>query len=853
MQRDMTQLPAPLLPEFPSTTSAAVSPPASDATTPAAASAISSAKGLARYFHGIAAGDDMTELIRGLRSSMWRCYQDCLQPPTWAQMLAASASTSQAAIGVGASADGAVDASSCGHDASLIGSEFEGVFTQCTKTMRASERSEAGLTVSAPAIPRFIPADKLKAADRRQYWLATKAAMLFSVEAPWAAEEATALHCCTVTRSLLYNYYYPSESRQDAPSRKPHVGATLGAAPAMSTLQNGEVRWVLSDTRVVEIAKEELRANRCDGGDCGWKRALALLRQVDPTPLTSAVELELYRRTDGHHWAEALRCLWRIEPTRWTEVDVAAAMRCLYSAGRRHHHQQRSSGSYATSSLFQARLIAHAFRIHNAVEAAGLLRWSTPSTLNDTLGLIAFDSAGWHHACILLDKLLASAAAGARLPDRDSSKGSIRGVADVVQGKKAVCSMQCITGAEETSEGDTFLLSTFYDRAIASQSDGGSTTSSSAKRASSPESLYHLVRANAVTVHQTCRAFQSRWDEGLRYVQLLQNAFVDTINLPSDIAATEDVLRLCIAGQQWEAALRLVSAHQLVMADDAEKRRLSPVMQHGSLTSAASRVSAAAAVVAPKRATLPHQRQHYSPDVFLQLVRLLGSVQASRYAAYDLVCRYAASTAASSSADVNVDGGHSIAADLRLSKHYSTDPIARAYNFLLQSADTLHSAEQVLVQLRNSRSPSLQGPVLDAQSSKGDTGSEASRQFRDRDAGLAGLETESVAHLAYLSAVAGNWCRALHHANALLHEPRYSATFFPTARLHDAVQYALERAPSPGPSWRVSVQLFADMMDRNVPSSEVSFQSVVKRCFTDGAPDQAQRLFHFVLRRGVRS
>ncbi|TPP47256.1 hypothetical protein CGC20_34555 [Leishmania donovani] len=833
--------------------SATVAAPAleSDAATPAAASAMSSAQGLARYFHGLAAGDEMAGLIRGLRASMWQCYQDCLHRPAAAQVPTFPALASGGASGVEASADGSAALSSRIDDASLKGSSFADAGTRSTSPANHGVGMGAALLAAVPASPVPIPPGKLKAAERRQYWSATKAAMLFAVESPSVAEEATALHCSTITRSLLYNYYYPSEGGEAA-SSSPRVSATLETAPAMSTLHRGEVRWVLSDTRVVELAREALKMDRCDGGVCGWQRALALLRQVDPTPLTSAVELELYRRTDGRHWAEALDCLWRIGPAHWTEMDVAAAVRCLYSAGRRHHQENLATlsadevaraatedgedGSHVSSSLFQARLKAQALRIHHAVEAAGVLRWSTSSTFNDTLGLVALDTAGWLDACVLLDKLLSGATAAACSRDAGVREGAARGAVGVVRREKAVHSVQRITGGEAVANSELFLASTFYESEIVSHSGDTLVPPHSPQRARSPEPLYHLVRANAVTVHQTCRALRSRWDVGLRYVQLLQDAFVDTLDLPSDTAATEDVLRLCIIGQQWEAALRLVAAHQAAMADGAEGDRL----------------PATAEVAASKRATPHHNRKHYRPDVFVQLVRLLGSVQPARSAAYDLIHRYAASRAALSTARVNVNRNSRNVAGLELSKHYNTNTLSRAYNFLVQSADTLGAAEQVLEQLRRSRSPPLQGCSAAAQEAKSHAGRDAGRPLRDMDAGLAGLETESVAHIAYLSAVAGDWRRALHHANALLHEPRYRTTFFPTARLHDAVQYALEQAPSPGPSWRVSLQLFTDMMERNVPSSEVSFQSAVKRCFAGGVPDQAQRLFHFVLRNGVR-
>ncbi|KAG5471061.1 hypothetical protein CUR178_02368 [Leishmania enriettii] len=864
MPQTATQLPPPLQPEQSSSDTAAASALMSGATTPAAASVISSAQGLAHYFQGLAAGDEMAELIRGLRSSMWRCYQDCLQPPTGAQKSASSGLEGEDATHAQVSAESSDKLSSCIDDTLSRGSSFADAGTRLASPASQIEGAVAATLVAVPETPAPIPPGRLNAAERRQYWVATKAAMLFAVESPSVAEEATALHCSAVTRSILYNYYYPSEGGGGA-SSSPRVSTMLGAAsPVMSTLQCGEVRWILSDARVVELARKELKVDRCDGGVSGWQRALALLRQVDPTPLTSAVELEVYRRTNGHHWAEALGCLWRIEPAQWTEMDVAAAVHCLYSAARRHGQERSVSlraeeasqaatvrdeiGWRAPSSVFQARLAAQALRIHQAVETAGVLRWSTTSTFNDTLGLIAFDTARWQDACALLDKLLA----GARFRVTGATDGAAREAADANRIEKAVSSVHCIRNAAVVAEGDRFPRWPLYGSRVTSQSSDRSVGAHSPQQATPPESLYHLARANVVTLHQTCRAFRSRWDVGLRYVQLLQDAFVDTLNIPSDTAATEDVLCLCIAGQQWEPALRLVTSHQAALMDDAKGERLPSAMHNKSCVSAASKSPATAAVAMPKRAILPQHRQHYRPDVFVQLVRLLGSAPVSRGAAYDLVRRYAAYRAASSTAAAHVFRSSDPTAGLELSKHYNTNTLSRAYNFLVQNADTLDAAEQVLAQLRHSRLLPLEGCSAVACDEKRCAGGDAGGPNNGMNAELAGLETESVAHIAYLSAVAGDWCRALHHTNALLHEPRYRTTFFPTARLHDAVQYALEQAPSPGPSWQVSLQLFTEMTERSVPTSEVSFQCAVKRCFAGGVPGQAQKLFHFALRRGVR-
>jgi hypothetical protein len=756
--------------------------------TTTAAPVESSLHGLGRYFQGLAAGDDLAGLIRGLRSSLCACYQECMR--TKQSSPSPKGLSSDALVSSGTTSDW------------------------------------------APAEPHRLPAGTtLNASLRRDYWSASRAAFLFAAESAAAAEEATILHCSPVTRSVLFPYYYPMGNSEGG-------GATTAAPAALplgGVLRGGDMKMILSDVRVVELAREAVTHNP----RYGWQDALRLLKQVSPTPLTCAVELELYRQTDGHHWAEALRCLWSVPPTRWTEMDAGAALRTMYHAGRRvqrqhmraHHEaaapstsstdirnakgaqgaaRQTQTGT-ATPNVFLARLISQAMRIHSTVRENGALKWSTASACNDTLGLIAQDPSAWREACLLLDRLLAAQAS--------TSEEAKHTAAVPVGVAKETCGF-----IEESSVA--YQQSAVH--AIAPT------------RANS--ALYRLVRPNAVTIHQTCRALQQHWDVALRYVQCLRETSGDALDLLSDIAATEDVLRLCIAGQRWQEALNLVVEHQAAMH---QKRRRTLA---GASTSASSNLS-----VRVVTSELPNKRQHYRPDIFVQLVRLLSSAPAARRVAYTLVQQSCDSSPAL--APAVVVARHEAAATssdpLSVSKHYNLDTVSRAYNCLLQGSTTLNAADAIVDKLNeryrvdgDTRTSFRETATASLSSPQSDT--------NECDKKLLGLETESVAHIAYLASVAGNWERALHHTNALLNSPRYRSTFFPTARLHDAVQYALEQAPLPGPSWKLSMKLFVDMMERNVPSSEVSFQAVVKRCFAGGAPDQAQNLFHLVFKRGVR-
>ncbi|KEG06600.1 hypothetical protein DQ04_13121010 [Trypanosoma grayi] len=154
----------------------------------------------------------------------------------------------------------------------------------------------------------------------------------------------------------------------------------------------------------------------------------------------------------------------------------------------------------------------------------------------------------------------------------------------------------------------------------------------------------------------------------------------------------------------------------------------------------------------------------------------------------------------------------------QLSKHFSKDVTGKAYNTMLRYSGTVAEAQLCLQTIKS--------------------------------LGMA-LENESCEHLLILYAREGDWEQALSSLNLLLEDPQRRRLYIPSAKTHDAVQYALERAPPPGPSWEVSLRLFSRMSDLQVPVSEVAFQSTVKKCFAQGQSGQAQAIFQFVMRHGV--
>ncbi|CUF50690.1 Hypothetical protein, putative [Bodo saltans] len=114
-------------------------------------------------------------------------------------------------------------------------------------------------------------------------------------------------------------------------------------------------------------------------------------------------------------------------------------------------------------------------------------------------------------------------------------------------------------------------------------------------------------------------------------------------------------------------------------------------------------------------------------------------------------------------------------------------------------------------------------------------------------------ENESLVHRVQLCAQENMWRESLRLCGILLHDRCHQGvgSYIPTASLHDWSQYAINSAPAPGPSWEVSVSLFSHMMAAHVPMSDVSFQAVVRRCFSQGASQQANNVFALMMKRGV--
>nr|CCC96053.1 unnamed protein product [Trypanosoma congolense IL3000] len=271
-------------------------------------------------------------------------------------------------------------------------------------------------------------------------------------------------------------------------------------------------------------------------------------------------------------------------------------------------------------------------------------------------------------------------------------------------------------------------------------------------------SSYGAVPPNVVTVYHLCRVLQKRWYMALRYASLMIQR--GSVRITDDRETTQRLLHLCVRGNRWFEATWTVQ--QCLSRTGLD--------------------------------IVPKGHDSISADTFLHFLEMLNKCQKGSLAS-QLLCQR------------------------QLSKHFSTDVSAKAFN----------------VMLRNTTSTAESNSWLQVMKAKDVV-----------------VENESYEHLLLLFAREGEWVQALTSLHRLLNDPMRRRLYVPPAKVHDAVQYALERTPPPGASWEVSVRLFSQMCELHVPISEVAFQSAVKKCFSQGMVEQAQAIFTYMIRYGVR-
>lgn len=373
------------------------------------------------------------------------------------------------------------------------------------------------------------------------------------------------------------------------------------------------------------------------------------------------------------------------------------------------------------------------------------------------------------------------------------------------------------------------------------------------------------MQPNTLTLYRILEVLrphkEQQWERGLAYASQLMQPPYD-VQVGQDVATVELLLQLCIQGRRREDAL-----HYMSLCNASRHENSLSMASSTSVADFGDGVHASSVGVPLKKSKRKQMMQsNQKPHRFAEVIDMNRSiVRDLRFPLQEslarLLCEWSPEREMGKKEDV--DEHHATKATTRsphtspvshllsaadvytrsrrqdsnlplspspttpsylsaeeLSMHFNRHTLSRAYNGLLQQSKTLEEAERYKKSLFSLR---------------------------------AGIENESLAHLIPLHAQRGKWEAALHGLQELVHHPRRQARFLPTAALHDSVQYALEQAPAPGPSWEVSVKLFKDMIEKaQVPLSEVAFQSVVKKCFSQGASGPAQKLFEYLIRHGVK-
>ncbi|ORC87309.1 uncharacterized protein TM35_000221080 [Trypanosoma theileri] len=213
---------------------------------------------------------------------------------------------------------------------------------------------------------------------------AARTALFFSVESDKAQEEV---------KKLLYEPVVAQAVRQ-APL---HLQSASFPLPS-------KYEYMLSNRAAVSYARKWAREGRWDWG-------LQLLANVTPTPVTMAAGTELF--SQAGQWDMAIRCLSTIPSVEWTEVEVSAAIRSLYHAsqGRSHILENKSTISESTTlkstkmsamSSDNWKLALHILSlcVKNGVQL------STPSSINDILGMLGVRGQDWITACNLVENMM---------------------------------------------------------------------------------------------------------------------------------------------------------------------------------------------------------------------------------------------------------------------------------------------------------------------------------------------------------------------------------------------------------------------------------------------------------------
>ncbi|CCW60405.1 unnamed protein product [Phytomonas sp. EM1] len=739
--------------------------------------------GLSLFFHGIAAGEDMSTLIHILTQTLQRAGQTVNWPTS---PLLDRACTEKKE---NADANPAKFLDSAPPNEDTVAPQSKSPFFN------------ASLSVSS--------ASPMSALISQREWIkqASRAAALFSVESP-AASDAVSL--------LYYSSCHTERLRLKGAMKGAGNGRTASDLFFFRPL-NKVLRPLLSDRVAVALARQLFRDSHPSAKHGRLEEVERVLGQIDPTPAVCAVLIDLYSRTG--RWEGALRSLRGIPQSLWTEFDVTGVIRSFYRAARRNELPSSSTtlleGLHSSLSgraegeeeregkeagpetdFFTYPLLL----MKQAME--GKVSWSTPSAINDALGLLSLRPHLWRQACALLDATVLSPHCAGEPPVCERGE----------DGRAEALHCESDGSVEEAEE----VEGTSLNHALVRES-----------------SLRHM-RPNPVTVYQTCQALSQAPEVAFSYATALLDRF--EIPLTRDFGATEQYLCCCAHAGRWQEALRVMKEHQLQL--EKERNRHHAMGRRGmarEASSAGGNTADRTRSSGDKSSNFHERFAHYRPDVYLALVKLFGESRCS-------------------------DGVNSLVQQRSLSKFYNPQTLSRAFNALIQSSKTIDEAMRHYDELKRvSRRRSGKGAPAKANTISAASAEPQQQPVRSEAFGASTnhemfemLENESLHQLTILNAMEGRWQEAVTIFQHLLHDPRRKL-YVPTTEVHDCIQYALAQAPAPGASWQLSVALFYELCEeRQLPTSPLAFQSAVRKCFSQDAGEVAQKLFKFMIRKGVR-
>ncbi|CCW67711.1 unnamed protein product [Phytomonas sp. Hart1] len=749
--------------------------------------------GLSLFFNGMAAGEDMSTLISILSQTLQRARRTATWP------------TSPLLNYTHSEKRGNVDAGK---------PRFLGDVEK--------KNSEGSLQLESPflntSLSGLLSSTPSSLISQRE-WIkeATRAAVLFSVES-LATSDAVSLFyysSCFTERLRLKG------AIKSAGDRKRESDLFFFRHP------NEVLRPLLSDRVVVALARQLLRDCHHSTNPGQLDEVERVLEQIDPTPAIDAVLIDLYSRKGK--WERALNSLHHIPQSLWTEFDITGVIRSFYRAALRNDVPSSSeaflkglnllspgrveegcmnlsSVSKEGESRTEPEVEFFTYPLHLIKQAMGCkVSWSTPSAVNDALGLLSMKPNLWREACMFLDTTVLS---------------------PHCVGEPKVC-------MEKNESIDKAFVCTNADSLDGSvEEEVESSADATSSFVLDHDSSFCHMRPNAVTVYQTCRVLCQSPETAFSYAKALLDRF--DIPIITDFKATEQYLSFCAHSGRWQEALCIMKKHRQQL--EKERHRNTIAGQRG-----ASYASLAGCTVSDRMHSSNDKSfnfnqlcVHYSPNVYLALVELFSKSRCT-------------------------EGVDALLQQKSLSKFYNPQTLSRAYNALIQTSKSVDEAMRYcdrltcsLRQRSHKRSPGKENLQYDASADPRHQRTQTEEPgISINQETLEALENESLHQLTILNAMEGSWKEAVTIFQHLLHDPRRKL-YVPTTEVHDCVQYALAQAPAPGASWHLSVSLFFELCkERELSTSPLAFQSTVKKCSSQGAGEVVQTLFKFLIRKGV--